>query len=234
MHPRQGCTDGSVLSGPDKCKIDFSKLLCHGAPNSTCLTQPQIDGVRAVLDGPAPVAVSRLVRLEPDFQAWVGNVVSRGQTPPAIPDTSEAGFAIGVFGQWLNPPVTVANFNIDTDWPSFVAQLGSVIDLIDPDLRAFKRRGGKMIQYHGIADGLISTKFSIETFNNVVDFNRAHNDHGHDNGHDKGRHNGHENGDKSDALAGRRISIACSSFPAWAIVAEGRGRIPSAPMLSVR
>ncbi len=194
------------LSYPDKCKIDFSKLLCHGAPGSSCLTQPQIDGIEAVLDGPR---TSRGVKIgagyEPDFQAWVGNVVSRGQTPPAIPDTSQAGFAIGVFGQWLNPPVTVANFNIDTDWQSFVAQLGSVIDIIDPDLRAFKKRGGKMIQYHGIADGLVSTKFSIETFNNVVDFNRTQNDHGHDNGHHNGQHdgrqNGHENGDEFDALA---------------------------------
>jgi Tannase and feruloyl esterase len=210
------------LSYPDKCKIDFSKLLCHGAPSSSCLTQPQINGVEAVLDGPR---TSRGVKVgagyEPDFQAWVGNVVSRGQTPPATPDTSQAGFAIGVFGQWLNPPVTVANFNIDTDWPSFVAQLGSVIDIIDPDLRAFKRRGGKMIQYHGMADGLVSTMFSIETFNNVVDFNRSHDGHGHDNSHDKGR--GHENGDESDALAETRDFYRLFLVPGMGHCSGGQG-----------
>jgi feruloyl esterase len=40
---------------------------------------------------------------------------------------------------------------------------------MDPDLRAFRQRGGKLIQYHGWADhNPIAPRNSINYFNSVV------------------------------------------------------------------
>jgi hypothetical protein len=175
------------LSYPNKCHIDFGKLLCKGAPSSSCLTQTQIDGVKAVLEGPRTSRGTKIgPGYEPDFQLWVGNDVDNAETPPATPNTSEAFFDVGVFGYWLVPPLTITNFNFDTDWPSYVRQLGSIVTAIDPDLRDFKKRGGKMIQYHGLADPLVTPKLSIEYFNSVVDFNSRSQSNGRDEDDDHG------------------------------------------------
>jgi len=66
----------------------------------------------------------------------------------------------------------------------------------EKDLTPFKKRGGKMIQYHGLADPLVSPKFSIETYKSVVEFNSKNKNRGRD--HDD--HNGRGD-DESGALA---------------------------------
>ncbi|MBR0727088.1 tannase/feruloyl esterase family alpha/beta hydrolase [Bradyrhizobium manausense] len=165
------------LSYPDKCRIDFSKLVCTGASNNSCLTYPQINGVKAVLEGPRTSYGRQIAPgYEPDFAGWVGTIINDAQTPPATPTTSQAFLDTAVFSYWLRPPVTLAGFNFDTDWQGFVNDLGKIVDAVDPDLRKFKARGGKMIQYAGLADPQVTPKFAIDYYNSVVDFNRKNRD----------------------------------------------------------
>jgi hypothetical protein len=181
------------LNDPRQCHIDFSQVLCTGAPSSTCLTQPQIDGIKAVIAGPRTTFGRKIAPgYEPDFANWVGNAVDNAQTPPAVPNTSQSFFAIGAFGNWITPTVTTATFDVDTSPAELTAQDADILNFNDPDLRPFRSYGGKLIQYHGYADPLVATQFSIDYFNQVVDFNRRH---GH--GHDRDDNHGHG----SDALA---------------------------------
>jgi feruloyl esterase len=48
------------------------------------------------------------------------------------------------------------------------AKYGPILAAVDPDLRRFRARGGKLIQYHGWDDQLISPLFSIEYYESVV------------------------------------------------------------------
>ncbi|WP_342723594.1 tannase/feruloyl esterase family alpha/beta hydrolase [Bradyrhizobium sp. B097] len=190
-HAKAVATD-RFLTYPDKCHIDFSKLVCSGAPNSSCLTYPQINGLRAVLAGPRTSFGRQIAPgYEPDFAGWVGTIINDAQTPPATPTTSQAFLDTAVFTYWLRPPATLASFSLDTDWQRFVNDLGKIVDAVDPDLRKFKARGGKMIQYAGLADPQVTPKLAIDYYNSVVDFNRKSKD-------DRGENGDHDRNDRTD------------------------------------
>jgi hypothetical protein len=46
-------------------------------------------------------------------------------------------------------------------------KLGSILNPNNPNLRAFKARGGKLIQYHGWGDASIPPEFSVNYFESV-------------------------------------------------------------------
>ncbi len=48
-----------------------------------------------------------------------------------------------------------------------------ILSAINPDLSAFRRRGGKLIQYHGWNDPLISPYNSIDYYESVLQFMAA-------------------------------------------------------------
>ena len=48
-------------------------------------------------------------------------------------------------------------------------KVGMITNAINPDLRAFKARGGKLLLYHGWNDGLISAGNSINYYNSVLE-----------------------------------------------------------------
>ncbi len=59
--------------------------------------------------------------------------------------------------------------DFDKDVAAGEEKVGKVLNAIDPDLRAFKARGGKLIMYHGWNDQLISPLNTINYYNSVVE-----------------------------------------------------------------
>jgi feruloyl esterase len=57
--------------------------------------------------------------------------------------------------------------DFDKDVAAGEEKAGKVLNAIDPDLRAFKARGGKLIMYHGWNDQLISPLNTINYFERV-------------------------------------------------------------------
>ena len=74
--------------------------------------------------------------------------------------------------------------NPDWDWRSFdfsdtedyaahvkaEARLAPILNATSPDLKAFRQRGGKLLQYHGWNDQLISPQNSIDYYQSVLKF----------------------------------------------------------------
>jgi len=57
------------------------------------------------------------------------------------------------------------------------ARLAQVLNATDPDLREFRQRGGRLLQYHGWNDQLISPQDSIDYYESVVSlFAEGHQD----------------------------------------------------------
>ena len=58
-------------------------------------------------------------------------------------------------------------FNFDTDPPQMAA-FSKVIDATNPDLTKLKKRGGKIIHYHGWADALVNPQMSVDYYESVL------------------------------------------------------------------
>jgi len=60
--------------------------------------------------------------------------------------------------------------NFDKDVATGDEKGGSILNSTSPDLRAFRARGGKLIQYHGWGDAAISALSSIDYYGSVRTF----------------------------------------------------------------
>ena len=69
-----------------------------------------------------------------------------GKAPFAIDNAVLGGMGFG------NPKWDWRTFDFDTDVELVDAKLFGVLNAVDPDLRDFKKRGGKLIVYHGWND----------------------------------------------------------------------------------
>jgi feruloyl esterase len=61
-----------------------------------------------------------------------------------------------------------ALFQFDRDAPRAETEDANTINALNPDLRGFYRRGGKLIQYHGWSDSQISPGVSPQYYESVV------------------------------------------------------------------
>jgi hypothetical protein len=66
-----------------------------------------------------------------------------------------------------DPERAIATFNIDEDIPR-LEFLHQVIDATDPDLSAFRERGGKLIMYFGWADPQLNPRAAVEYYDQVA------------------------------------------------------------------
>jgi feruloyl esterase len=67
-----------------------------------------------------------------------------------------------------NPSWDYKTFNFDKDLKFVDDKEGPILNSIDPDLEAFKARGGKLIAYHGWSDAAIPPGNTINYFNSVL------------------------------------------------------------------
>ena len=157
---RDGVKDG-LLNDPRACHFDVATLLCKGADADTCLTAPQLESVKRMY-APARTRNGDTIFPGKDPGSETGwNVVSGGPQPP--------GVSVGSF--------QVAYNDVNWDWKTFDLErdlklvddkVGSIVNAINPDLSAFKARGGKLLMYHGWNDTAISAGNSINYYSSVL------------------------------------------------------------------
>jgi len=148
-----GVKDG-VLEDPMRCKFDPKELECKSADTSSCLTSAQVQAVRTIYSPQ---------RSFPGFEP--GSELGWATMGGAQPFTIGLDlFRYVVFG---DPNWDFRKFDFDSDVAR--TEKASVdLNALDPDLRKFSARGGKLIQYHGWNDPQIAPEASVQYYQKVL------------------------------------------------------------------
>jgi hypothetical protein len=165
--------EDKVIEDPLACHFDPGVLRCKGADNDRCLTDAQITAVRSIYAGPRVPATSTplIPGYEPGSEAedggWQEWLV--GKAPGAAGGAEMHQFAQGFFRYvvFADPTYDIRRFRFDVDVATTDAKLGPILNSYDTDLGAFRKHGGKLIQYHGWGDAAIPPRDSIDYYQGV-------------------------------------------------------------------
>jgi hypothetical protein len=161
---------GQFLADPRSCHFSPDTLVCKGADTDACLTQPQADLVKALyapshLKDGALEYPGQLPGAELGSNGWQGWITGKSRN-----DGEGAKYTAGYFANMVysDPHWDIKTFDLDRDLRAAQQKTGPALDAVNPDLKAFKARGGKLILYHGWNDPAISPLGTIDYYNNVV------------------------------------------------------------------
>jgi feruloyl esterase len=157
--------DGAVdrlISNPRACKFDPKVIECKTGDADTCLTAAQVETARTMYKPLVNPRTNRVIfpQLEPGSE--LGWATFGGQQPFVVATQMYQNMI------FKNPSWDFKTLNFDTDWALTEKIEGGVINALDPDLKAFVSRNGKLIHYHGWADPQIPTGSSVDYYNSVV------------------------------------------------------------------
>ena len=156
---RDGVAD-RVIGAPKMCAFDPASTQCGAGKTEACLTAPEVAAAKRIYAG----VVNK-----------TGEVLMPGTGPAS--ETLWAAYASPQFAigmSYFRNAVAndaswdPATFDVDADVARADAQDGGAANAMDPDLSAFIARGGKLITYHGTADGLIPYGNSVNYYESVV------------------------------------------------------------------
>jgi feruloyl esterase len=152
-----------VLENPRRCKFDPKVLECKGADGPRCLTVPQVEAARKIYSPATNPRTGKQIYpgLEPGSEL--------GWADKAGPEPSPVATAHFRYVVLQDPKWDYKTFNFDSDVALADRIEGPIVNATDPNLKAFFRHSGKLLQYHGWSDPLISPQNSINYYESVVD-----------------------------------------------------------------
>jgi feruloyl esterase len=156
-----GVNDG-IVNDPKKCKFDPGVLECKGAADPSCLSPAQVNTVRSLYASQINAKTKReITGLEPGSElGWT----DLGWSPSA----RASGLDQFRFLVFKDPQWEIDKFNFDSDLVRAEEADNNTINALDPNLKAFFGRGGKLLQYHGWADPQISPGNSTQYYMRVA------------------------------------------------------------------
>jgi tannase/feruloyl esterase len=158
-----GVKDG-VIDNPASCRFDPATLACgSGDRQASCLTPAQVATVRLIYSPLVnPNTRREIAGLAPGSElGWT----DRGWSASARATGLEQ-FRYLVF---RDPSWTLAKFRGESDAARAEEADRDTINALDPDLKAFFDRGGRLIHYHGWSDPQISPGNSTQYHARVVE-----------------------------------------------------------------
>jgi TonB family protein len=158
-----------VLNDPRECRFDPRVLLCKAGDSDSCLTAPQAAALKKIYDGPVD---SKGQQMFPGFlpggeQGGGGWATWIAQAPGKDLQTA---FASGFFNNMISSsePLNLKTINVEAAIKLAQDQQAQTFDAVDPDLKRFMARGGKLIVYHGWSDAALPPLGSIQYFDSVT------------------------------------------------------------------
>jgi feruloyl esterase len=159
---KDGVSDG-LISDPMGCEFDPASLQCTAGKTEQCLTAAQVERAKQSY-GPRKSAGGMWLYPGPAY----GSPLFFG--PPATVTSAELPSGIPLVSMSNGKlPFDYLSFDPDKHLPALEAEFKDVLTSMNPDLRPFKARGGKIIVYHGWMDPAISPYNSIHYYDAVAE-----------------------------------------------------------------
>jgi feruloyl esterase len=161
-----GLEDG-ILSEPDKCKFDPATIACNGGQKDGCLTPGGLAAMKSLYGG----AKENGVTYSPGFPmggegegGWASNFTGseqRDENSSSYAPNSSMLRSLDFLRYFLGRP----------DWSYAGPTLASMAKDLEklatynadnPDLSAFRKKGGKVLMFHGLIDPTISARATMD------------------------------------------------------------------------
>ena len=139
-----GVSDG-VVGDPERCDFDPGVLACDGNGGDGCLSAAQVRAVRMLYASPENPKTGRpITGLLPGSElGWTDLGWTRSARATGLEQFRYLTFA--------DPEWTIDRFNFETDIVLAEERDDDTLNALDPNLKPFFDRGGKLLSYHGWA-----------------------------------------------------------------------------------
>ena len=167
------CGGEAFVRDPAACHFDPGKLQCKAGQKDGCLTAPQIASARSIYDGRRDPRTGKIgfpgfspgAEGEPNsWNAWI-----TGPTEDKHSAAAGYQFASNAFKYFAfqDPDFDFLKMDLGAQFDRARATMSPMIDSENPDLGAFRKHGGKLVQYHGWNDPAIPARSSIRYYEDV-------------------------------------------------------------------
>lgn len=164
-----GVADG-VIENPGECRLNPATLTCQGAETEQCLNAAQAAALAKIYAG------TRNAKGELLFPGFApGGEAEPGGWGSWITGAKPEQSLLFAFGTnfyrnmvYSDPAWDYRTFNVDRDAKAAFDKTAKILNATDPDLKKFRKRGGKLILYHGWSDAAIPARNTIDYYEGVV------------------------------------------------------------------
>jgi len=173
-----GVVDGMV-SHPAQCRFNPSTVQCAAGVTANCLTANKVDAIRKVYEGAKDSAGNPLYTswpYDPGINSPLWTMWKMGpptSTPPQAANTTLVAGALShvfstppvltddLYGFMLNTKVESLRDGFQRIQPPFRESGAHTVNAVSADIGAFTQRGGKLLFFHGMSDGIFSPQDTI-------------------------------------------------------------------------
>jgi tannase/feruloyl esterase len=149
-----------LLDDPRQCRFDPETLLCPGAEDApNCLTRAQAEAAKKIYAGPTSTRTGEVIYPGLERGSELGWPPGR---QPGLNQLSYYRDAVHEDANW-----DWHTFDVERDVALADQKHGRILSAVDPDLRLFAERGGKLILYHGWDDAL-APQNTVNYYESVV------------------------------------------------------------------
>ena len=180
----QAGVEEGLVTDPPSCKWQSEMISCaSGSSGQECLNAKQVAAVKRLMTpatnskGEILYAYPYIPGTETQWEGWnyfgYFSPPTTGGYPPRFANLDLPGQYLKYFvDEKVREKGDALSFDFDRD-PSTLDRARRIYDATSVDLRAFKARGGKLLVWHGWADGSIMATSSIGYYEAVMQFMRG-------------------------------------------------------------
>jgi feruloyl esterase len=150
---------------PLDCDFDPAALMCTAGDSPDCLTEEQVHALKRMYGGARNPRTGERI-----YFGWPYGSESgwRAYWADPMKPTEPARASFWRVWAFNDPQWDWRHFDFDRDMQRADDALAPVINAMDANLEPFRRRGGKLIHYHGMADPVVPFADSLAYRDRVI------------------------------------------------------------------